>query len=444
MSPEMIKEVIFVGLPGPTHNYGGLSRDNVASSLNRGSPSNPRQAALQALSLARLLKSLGVEAAILPPQLRPHLPTLRARFSGDAETLIGQAAKEDPALLEKLSSSSAMWTANAATVTPSPDSADGALHLTVANLHTNLHRRIEAEDTYRVLSAIFAGAPKCAVHKPLAENLRDEGAANHMRLTPAHGTMGLNVFVYGSDGAADDPKTARQSLAASQAVAARHGIPSQAALFIKQNPAVINEGVFHNDVIAVSNENMLLAHEAAYADGRAGIARIEAAYAVLHPGRKLVSIVVSHDDLAVDEAVHTYFFNSQIVTLPDGGMALIAPTETETLYAGKAARLMKSICDDAGNPISELHVCDLRQSMNNGGGPACLRLRVAMDEAQLAAVKKNVNVVADEKLLEDIESIVTAHYPEHLEPEDIADPALYHACRAMLAELGQLMKLSLI
>lgn len=439
-----MKEVIFVGLPGPTHNYGGLSADNVASSLNRGSISNPKQAALQALDLVRLLRSFGAPVGILPPQLRPHLPTLRTRFSGNPEELIKQAASEDPVLLEKVYSSSAMWAANAATVTCGIDSADRKLHLTIANLQTNLHRRIEARDTHRVLATIFAHVSDAIVHRPFASDLRDEGAANHMRLAPGHSTHGLHVFVYGTDGGPGDPEMARQTLSASKAVAMQHKLPDACTLFVKQNPAMIHEGVFHNDVIAVANESVLLVHEEAYAGGVSDIERIAHAYRALHPGHTLHVLMISSRDLEVDEAVHTYLFNSQIISKPGGKMTIIAPTEVKELYAGKAARLLESIRSDPANPIDELCYADLRQSMNNGGGPACLRLRVPMLPSQLSAIAEHVNVIANDTLLQALQHIVEAHYPAELNPENLADPALYYRCRSILAQFSALMKLPLL
>ncbi|MFW0777604.1 MAG: N-succinylarginine dihydrolase [Rickettsiales bacterium] len=446
MTEQTLKEVIFVGLPGPTHNYGGLSADNVASSLNRGTSSNPKQAALQALALARLLKSLGITAAILPPQLRPHMPTLREHFSGSDEEVIKQAAANNPKLLEKMYSSSAMWTANAATVTAAADTTDGKLHLTTANLHTNLHRRIEAEDTHRVLAAIFDGVPDCVVHPPLSASrgFCDEGAANHMRLTHAHSEAGLNVYVYGTDGSEGDPKTARQSFAASDEIRKQHAIDKKRALFVKQTPAVIDEGVFHNDVIAVSNEYVLLAHEKAYADGEADIERIKASYRAASGGEELCPIIIKDSDLAVDEAVHTYFFNSQIITAPEGEMAIIAPTEVKDLYAGKAARLMDAIKADDSNPITAIHYADLRQSMNNGGGPACLRLRVPMNESQITAIRSNVGVIADDELLVALEKIIENQYPSELEAHTLADPRLGDISRAALSQLAGVMKLPLV
>lgn len=438
-----MKEVIFVGLPGPTHNYGGLSQDNVASSSNRGTSSNPKLAALQALGLVKLLKKLGMTAAVLPPQQRPYLPVLRQQFTGGPDALITAAARQNPALLEKIYSSSAMWTANAATVSPAPDCADHKLHLTVANLYTNLHRRIEADDTYRVLKAIFARVPGAVVHNPLASELRDEGAANHMRLCPRHDMPALNVFVYGADGSPNDPPTARQTFKAFEAIARQHGLDTARTLMLKQNPGVIQQGVFHNDVIAVANESVLLAHEQAYSGGMGDLDRIADRYQLMF-GNKLAALVIHSEQLSVEEAVRTYFFNSQIISKPSGGMAIIAPTEVKELYGGKAARLIDDLCRDGQNPIEEVHYADLRQSMNNGGGPACLRLRVVLSDEQLAAVRQHVRVVADEPLVEKLEALVNAHYPDEIAPAQLANPELYWRCHNVLRELSRLMQLPLV
>lgn len=444
MSTSETTEVIFIGMPGPTHNYGGLSGDNVASNKNRGQSSNPKLAAKQAVELVRLLLRLGIPTGILPPQLRPHLPLLKKHFSGNAAELITQAAASNPALLEKASSSAAMWVANAATVAPAIDALDERLHITTANLFTNLHRRIEAEDTHRVLSQIFARVPVATVHGPLSDNMPDEGAANHTRLAPHHRDAGLHVFVYGKDGNAADAKTARQSLAASEAVAGNHALTQNRLLFIKQNPAVINEGVFHNDVIAVGNENVLFVHEEAYANGKADIAKIEAAYSKLYPGLRLYVLMVTRSQLSVKEAVHTYLFNSQIVTLQDGSMVMIAPGEVKELFSGKAAKILENICADSSNPIKRVEYADLRQSMRNGGGPACLRLRVPMTGAQLATIKDTCNVMASDAMLAQLEQLIDTHYPSELTPADLKNPALYTRCQTFLKELSGLMKIRLV
>lgn len=430
---EAITEVILVGIPGPTHHYGGLSADNVASSTNRGSQSAPREAALQALELVKLLRSLGIVAGVLPPQLRPYLPLLCERFSGSDEEVIAQAGREAPELLEKASSSSSMWTANAATITSGIDDA-GILHITPANLQTNLHRRIEAGATHCVLAAMFERVPNAKVHAPLSAQLRDEGAANHMRLSPTHNDKGLHVFAYAEG-------EGRQTLAASQAVAARHEI--QHALFIAQNPKAIAAGVFHNDVIAVSNENLLLAHELAFANGRSDIQLIADAYAKLHPGKNLCSIIIPEAELSLKETVDTYFFNSQIVSTKDG-MAIIAPMEAKELYNGKAAKLFEQIVADKSNPVSAVHYIDLRQSMRNGGGPACLRLRIPMTNAQLAALQKNTNVISGDAQLTALSRLIERTYPESLTARELAEPKHYHNCRALLQEMSLLLGLPLL
>ena len=437
-------EVIFIGLPGPTHNYGGLSGDNMASSANQGSISSPKDAALQALALARRLLSLGVTVGILPPQLRPSLKELKKHFTGDEASIIEQAVKTNPALLESLSSSSSMWVANAATITPPHDNDDGMLHVTVANLHTNLHRRIEALDTYLVLRQVFAQVPHAVVDLPLdaSDGLRDEGAANHMRLAASHSTAGLNVFVYGTDGNPRDPRTARQTLDASQHIIARHKLSDDAAICVKQNPAAIEQGVFHNDVIAVSNENFLLVHEDAYSLGSADIDYITESY-LTRTGQLPIIRIVRRSELSVEEAVNSYFFNSQIISLPDGGMAIIAPGDTKELYDGKAWTLLEKIKAETNNPIREIFNVDLKQSMRNGGGPACLRLRVLLDDAQLLAMKNHNRVLMNDATLKSLEDAVARTYPETLRARDI-NYELYLCCQGALQALGICLGLELL
>ncbi len=421
-----VKEVIFIGLPGTTHHYGGLSNDNVASGMNRGSESSPKQAALQVIALARYLGSIGIKVGILPPQQRPFLPVLEEKGYNISDVPI--------AILEQVSSSSFMWAANAATVTPAWDSADHKLHLSVANLHTNPHRRIEAQATYNIMAQLFRNVPDAIVHPPLdaGQGFLDEGAANHMLLAPSHAEAGLHVFVYGK----------RQNLAASKEIAQLHNIPDTQLLFLEQNPDVISKGVFHNDVIAVSNENLLLAHERAYKGGLEDIAQIKKAYNGLHPGKPLQAIIINDDDLSVEEAVHSYFFNSQVVTKASGKMAVIAPMELQNLFSGKAAILMEKIRADASNTIDEVQYLDLRQSMRNGGGPACLRLRATLSAAQLSALEQNTGIIAGETMLAELEKLVEYYYPQTLTPEGLRDAKIYSNCKELLTHLSMLMRVT--
>lgn len=437
------QEVIFLGLPGPTHNYGGLSADNVASSRNQGSTSSPRDAALQVAALARLLLSMGLTVGILPPQLRPHVKELKKHFPDAGDDIIEKAAREHPALLEAMSSSSAMWVANAATVGAGPDTGDHYLRLVVANLHTNIHRRIEALTTYLTLRQIFAQVPRAVVDLPLDahQGYRDEGAANHMRMAPHHAAAGLNIFVYGTDGSPSDPKTARQTLDTSREVMSRLKLSDENSLFIKQNPQAVFSGVFHNDVIAVANENFLLVHEDAYALGTADIDYIAENYETLC-GTKPVVRVIRRSELSMEEAIDTYFFNSQLITLPGGGMALIAPSDTRDRHEGKAWALLEMLLREKTNPLTRIESLDLHQSMRNGGGPACLRLRVPMDEQQISALKNHNRVLMDEAKIATLEETIRRTYPASLTAADI-NYALYLQCQEVLQALGICLGLDL-
>lgn len=446
MQTEAVKEVIFVGLPGLTHHYGGMAAGNVASQVNAGDVSHPRDAAQQALALMEALRGLGQEVAVLPPQLRPCVPVLRVLgFAGTPDEVIAQAMRDEPALLGRVSSSAAMWTANAATVTAAQDSQSGRLQLTPANLTTHFHRSIEARATHHVLSQIFR-SDEVVCHAPLPSqhDYADEGAANHLRLALSHGGQGLNVFVYGRGDGALLPRKypARQSLAACRAIARRHRVAPAHALFVQQNPRAIDAGVFHNDVISVANEFLLLTHEQAFAGGKQDIERIREACATLHSGAMLCVVEVLESDLSIEEAVQTYFFNSQIVTLPEGGMAIIAPQEVKN--HARAHALMDRLIADVDNPLRRVMYLDLRQSMKNGGGPACLRLRVPMALPLIRQLATTTRTIIDDNLLGELHGWVRKHYRETLTVRDIADPALYHECQAALGELEAILRLSLL
>jgi succinylarginine dihydrolase len=187
---ERHREFNFDGLVGPTHNYGGLSLGNVASMAHEGKASNPKLAALEGLQKMRFVHALGIGQAVLPPHDRPSLGTLRRLgFSGSDEEMLAAVAESSELLIRLVSSGAAMWTANAATVAPSCDTADGRLHVTPANLHELFHRSIEADVTKRIFERIFANPEQFVVHPPLpgGGHLADEGAANHTRLSGPEG-----------------------------------------------------------------------------------------------------------------------------------------------------------------------------------------------------------------------------------------------------------------
>ena len=431
-------EFNFDGIPGPTHNYSGLATGNVASEHNAGLIANPREAALQGLAKMRALAARGFPQAVLPPHERPYLPALRALgFSGTDEGVLQRAARDAPALLAACSSAAAMWVANAATVSPSADTADGRVHFTPANLVSHFHRSLEAPTTTTILRAIFADAAHFAVHDPLpaAPQLGDEGAANHMRFAVASNAPGVEFFIYGKHGfgggIAPLRFPARQTFESFAAIARRHGLAPGRTVFAQQNPVAIDAGVFHNDVISVGQGTALFCHERAFVDQHAVLAELAARI-----GPAFAPIVVHERDVSLADAVATYLFNSQLLTRPDGRLLLVAPAEcrenarVDAFLAALVAR---------GGPIAEVLTFDLKQSMKNGGGPACLRLRVALTSPEREAVR--ANVFLDDRLATAIEQWIRGHYRDRLAPSDLADPLLLDESRRALDELSQLLQI---
>ncbi len=394
----MLREINFDGLIGPSHNFAGLSHGNLAATQNAGKVSYPRAAALEGIAKMRANLALGLTQGILLPLARPDHPwldQLATRY--DAAPLHLQAQSL---------SGSAMWAANAATVSPVPDTQDGRCHLTVANLVTMPHRSHEWPGTLAQLRLAFAD-PAFAVHGPVPPPFGDEGAANHMRLCADHAAPGIEVFVYGISGG---PFPARQHREASEAVARRHGLDPARTIFVAQSEAAIAAGAFHNDVVAVANERVLFAHEQAFADK-------ESLYDALRARLPEVEIIeVPANRVSLADAIASYLFNAQLVTLPDTTMALILPEEARA-NAAVWTWLQELI---AGNgPIRRLEVVDVRQSMANGGGPACLRLRVVADPATV-----DPRFLVDAAGLDAIAGIVSTHWPEQIDPSMIGSAAL--------------------
>ena len=429
-------EANFDGLVGPTHHYAGLSVGNEASQNNRDGLSNPKKAALQGLYKMKALADRGFVQGILPPQPRPNLRLLReVGFQGSDEQVIRQAAHAAPQLLSAFSSASSMWTANAATVSPSADSADGKVHFTVANLNNKLHRMQEAPTTSAILGATFADPRYFAHHAALPQHgdLGDEGAANHNRFCREYDRQGVQFFVYGrraSGGIAPVKYPARQTLEASEAVARLHQLDPRYTVFAQQAPQAIDRGVFHNDVIAVSNRQVLFCHEQAFADQTALLQQL----AQRVPG--FTPLVVPASRVSVAEAVATYLFNSQLLSRADGSMALILPQEAQE-HAGVWEYLNELLAGD--NPIADLRVFDLRESMANGGGPACLRLRVVLTAEEYQAV--NPHVLMNDTLFATLNDWVDRYYRDRLTQADLADPQLLREGRDALDRLTQILQL---
>ena len=413
-----LREINFDGIVGPSHNYAGLSLGNLASTQNAGAVSQPRGAALQGLDKMRANLALGLAQGIFLPHPRPNHAWL-TKLGTSIETA-------DAALAANAMSASAMWAANAATVSPAPDAADGKCHLTAANLRTMPHRSQEWPATLAQLRLAFA-KDAFAVHGPVPAAFGDEGAANHMRLAPLHGEIGAEIFVYGVSGGAFP---ARQHIEASKAVARMHRLDPQRVLFVEQSEQAIAAGAFHNDVVAVANQRVLFAHEQAFADKESLIAACER----LVPGFEYVEVPAA--DVPLEDAIRSYLFNAQLVTPPDGQQTLILPSEareTPTVWRWVERQV-------AGNgPIRRVEVVDVRQSMANGGGPACLRLRVLADPASV-----DPRFIVDDATLDRIAGVIEREWPDEIHHDGLQQSALIadvERARAALLEALDLTEL---
>ena len=422
-----MREINFDGIVGPSHNYAGLSLGNIASASHKGAISYPRAAALQGLEKMQANRAHGLTQGFLLPLPRPNRALLTRLAVDDTA---------DPALTRAAWSASAMWTANAATVSPAPDTADGRCHLTPANLVTMVHRSQEWRDTKAQLDIAFGNSECFAVHEAVPPSFGDEGAANHMRLCERHDAPGVEIFVYGRPGG---KFPARQHEQASRAVARLHGLSPDRTVFIEQSSAAIEAGAFHNDVVAVANERVLFTHAEAFADQ-------QGAYdAIRHKFPALQVVEVPSQAVSMKEAIGTYLFNAQLLTLPNREMALIVPEECresapvwswlEGMLAGAEGTTV-----DGTSPISQVIPVDVRQSMANGGGPACLRLRVVADPKTV-----DPRFLLDDAKAERIGAVIHDCWPETIEPDQVGERDLANRIVAArqkllnaldLAELG--------
>ncbi len=409
-----MREINFDGIVGPSHNYAGLSPGNLAATRNAGHASHPRAAALQGIAKMRANLALGLVQGILLPHPRPDerwLASLATTYADAPAHLQAQALSASP-----------MWAANAATVSPAPDT-DGRCHLTVANLATMPHRSHEWPHTLAQLRLAFSHSA-FVVHAPVPAPFGDEGAATHMRLCDHHAASAVEVFVFGRAGGRFP---ARQHRDACEASARAHRLDPARSLFVEQSEVAIAAGAFHNDVVAVANERVLFCHEHAFADAPAVYENLRR----LLPSIEIVEVAAAA--VSLEDAIASYLFNAQLVTTSDGP-TLIVPEESRadpTVW-----RWLEQ--HRAGNgPIRRVEVVDVRESMANGGGPACLRLRVVCDPATV-----DPRFLVDHARLDRIAAVVEAHWPDTIAADAIADPALVARIRGAHAALLAALDLS--
>ncbi len=435
----------FDGLVGPTHNYSGLSFGNIASAKNHGMVANPKLAALQGLAKMKALHDRGWKQGVLAPQARPDMGVLRALgFAGDDAAVLAAAARDARPILNSVMSASSMWAANAATVSPAANTADGRVHFTAANLNNKFHRSLEHPLTSRLLRAMFTDEKYFAHHGALpgGAQMGDEGAANHTRFCRAIGERGVEFFVFGAFGfdpgkAAPKKFPARQAYEASAAVARLHGLAAAHTVFAQQNPDVIDAGVFHNDVIAVGHRDVLFCHERAFAEPQKVRDELQA-----KSNHSLHFVSVAESEVPLNDAVSSYLFNSQLLSKPHdplGKLTMVVPEECR--QSERVWRYLQTLTTSIG-PIDELLVFDLRESMMNGGGPACLRLRVELTAAEAAAV--NPGVVLTDVMYATLTAWVQKHYRDRLDEADFTDPNLINEVHTALDELTRLLQLGAV
>lgn len=438
------EEINFDGLVGPTHNYSGLSYGNTASMENSQMISNPKKAALEGLAKMHTLMSLGIKQAVLPPHERPFLPIMHSLgYEGPEIKMLASVAKENPVLLMQCSSAASMWAANAATMSPSCDSQDKKVHFTPANMITQFHRSFETTTTAHILHRIFDN-PNLFVHHysiPPHQTYADEGAANHTRFCKEYGEPGVQLFVFGRgerNAATPNPKIypARQTEEASMAIARLHRLAPEMSVFAQQNPEAIDAGVFHNDIISVGNQNVFLYHEKSFVNTDQVIAEIRGKVEK-HCQTDMHFIKVSQEQISLAEAVKTYLFNSQIVTKPDQTMALIAARECQDSKPVK--KFLDELIARKDQPINQIIFQNVRESMQNGGGPACLRFRVVLNAQERTAMSPFV--LLTNALYQNLVEWVNKHYRDRLTPQDLADPKLLHESWKALDELTWLLQL---
>jgi len=214
-------------------------------------------------------------------------------------------------------------------------------------------------------------------------------------------------------------------------VARLNRVKADSVLLWQQEPLGIESGAFHSDVLAVGHEYFFLYHAAAFCDPDAFEAELRRRFQGSLQLRR-----VTDAELSVTDAVQSYLFNSQLVSLPEGGMAIVVPQEVRQNPSAEA--LLQRLLGEA-NPLDQIVEVEVNASMKNGGGPACLRLRVSLTDAESARV--NGRVFLDEALGAALEQWIGRHYRDRLELSDLADPRLLEEGRVALHELTRILQI---
>lgn len=435
-------EVNFDGIVGPTHNYAGLSFGNRASIENKQDVSFPKKAALQGLLKMKSLSDLGYPQAVLPPHPRPYEPLFRRLGFSKSEVTneMSKIAQSENFLFVSGMSASAMWTANACTTAASCDSTNSRLNFCSANLTSKLHRSIEAEFTSKILSRIFEDSELFYHSNPVpgVSALGDEGAANHTRFSDSEFKNSIHLFVYGTS--ADSKEVplrfpARQTAEASRSVARLLKLDFKDCLFIQQSPLAIDAGVFHNDVIAVGHQNFLFAYQDAFLNQEEVIQQIRMEFE--RRNLEFLYLEVLREELSIEDCVSSYLFNSQLLKRERGGFLILTPSECQENPRVKS--YLDGLLQKSDSPIREWMSFDLRESMKNGGGPACLRNRIVLNEREKAAVR--ARVFLDQQLYENLGNWIEDFYVDELDFNKLQSKEFIEQSKKALLTLEGILRL---
>ena len=393
---------------GPTYHYGGLALGNTHSLDHKHVVANPKKAALQGLSKMKLLRDHGISQYVLPAYVRDYKGLVQGYYNnqGDFEDNLKRLYDENLDIFSSFFSASSAWLANAWTMTPSIDSSDGRYHVSPASLNACFHRQLDVKQTIAILTNRLCSKTYITCHHP--SPFFDEGAANMIRLSA--GGKGLYLFVSGSS----DTKRfkSRHDKRSWQRLVSQHQLDPDYVIYLTQHPDAIDAGVFHNDVISFGVDDLLVVHENAFVDQPNYCDTILERYFSCF-GTDLTLIQIPDSILPLKDAVNSYFFNSQLVRKDDNRYLLLVPSRCKGL---PVMDYFVSIVAKKWESQLEIMVCDVEESIKNGGGPACLRN--SMD------VYDDPKLIFDDRYLftlekyDDFVRLVNQYYPSSLELND--------------------------
>ncbi len=410
------KQIFVDGIIGPTYHYGGMAVGNVLSQAHKHQESYPKKAALEGLEKMNQVRQLGCLQYVLPPLCKDvdRLLSLWGYEQGDMTSRLKALGYAHPYYLSALFSGASAWVANSCHITPSCDALDGICHITPANLVSCFHRHLDVDGYRDFLHQLFLNDELFQIYDPLPVVYTDEGMANTIRLSGGN-ELGLYLHVYGKTLSQRFTRTfpARQTKEAFDRICYTH--KRQDSMDIQQSPFAIDAGVFHNDVIAFGSHNLLVLHEHAFDNQVDVLNSITDRYQSKY-GEPLHVYEVSNEVLSLDEAVHTYFFNSQLILVEKNTFHLLIPSRAMSHSGVKKS--LKRLSKLKGLSIT-VHEVSCEESIKNGGGPACLRFFSVLNKAEHKAI--NSKFLLTDEMYEQWFQFIQTHYPDTLSFDDLKD-----------------------